>query len=391
MRIKFIIPVFLLTVTALLASVDMKISLAPFRGPAGEASAITSSLEKNLGAMPIFRLRQSDAVRKYMDSLIMAQAGLLSPAGIDAAGRSLAIDGMLVGSIRPMGGRYEADERLVNMDTWEIRQACGITAESASYAAEAICHDMKNTSYEKTESSRPVVAVYAFNEKGNPGEPLSLGEPLADMITSALACGGRLSVAEHSFVRALESEKVMEMSGIIERESPSAFAPRGIAFAISGTVTRLPGLITVSYRISRPGAAVPVAMGYRETGSVQGLRPVATDIARAIADTLAGSTGTFMVDILPADSKIYVDGTLQEFTGSLTLQSGERTLRFTNDGFEAMEKKIRVKPGAAESIVIRLKKSGGAVSSEADTEDEDGGTPQWQKRLMKESQRRDGQ
>ncbi|PKL41389.1 MAG: hypothetical protein CVV44_01770 [Spirochaetae bacterium HGW-Spirochaetae-1] len=373
------------------------IAVAPFDNPFCEAVekqcvSFAATLEKKFPLIDIFSLRKAGAVVDYLKNLALMQAGILSDRSLASDMKNLSIEYITVGTISVFDGRYEVDERVVNIDTWEVVQTCGVSTDSMDYAVEAICYDMKEALRGpltgKGGSTRPVLSIRRFTGQGGAGEGSAYGDAMAEMINTGLGRVGDIALIERKFSGALVMEKELEMAGIVEHGKVlSAFRDRGIGYSVSGEIRIFPDVICVTYRVNNTNCGAPVSMGYHEIATSRAFRPLAERITDDIRNILVKKMGTLSLDILPADARVYVDNVLYDFRDSFPLEAGSHVLAIERDGYENVEERISITAGNVESRQFRLKRDGQGKDSPGRSGFGNGKT-EWERRVWGEYEKR---
>jgi len=374
------------------------IAVAPFDNPFCEAVekqcvSLAAALEKKFSLPDIFSLRKAGAVVDYLKNLALMQAGILSDGSLASDMKKLNIEYITVGTVSIFDGRYEVDERIVNIDTWEVVQTCGVSTDSMDYAADAICYNIKEALQGpltgKGESTRPVLSIHRFTGQGGSGEGSSYGDAMAEMINTGLGRVGDIALIERKFSGALVMEKELEMAGIIEHGKVlPAFRERKIGYSVSGEIRIFPDVICVIYRVHNTKCGAPVSMGYHEITTSRAFRPLAERITGDICNIVVKKMGTLALDILPADARVYVDNVPYDSRDSFPLEAGSHVLAIERDGYENVEERISITAGAVEVRQFRLKRDGQGNESSG-KRGFGGGKTEWERRVWGEYDKRE--
>jgi TolB-like protein len=375
-----------------------RLAIAPFEEVdsdavhAGQsAAAITGALDDKLSGMKEIQVRKSGTVLRYIDTLARAQAGLIDPAVIAAESKGLQANAICLGSVSRAGGRYEVNQRIVSLDSWEIIQSSGFGTDSLPYAIDAIVHGIESNfgtpregNSGKEHMKKPAVAISRMGDTLSVDGEAGLGGVFAEMLTSELGARREITALESKFTRLLVDEKIFEMSGVIQNhDHASSFRARGADFLAVTELRRFKDLIGITCRINSTATGRMALVFYYEIGSPASLRWAAEALSSAVEKALSGSIGTLKVKCTAADYSVFIDGYKSDARDAIPLEAGSYKVEIRSRGHAPFKTDVTINAREVHTVTAALKKDESAAGE--DEEDQfQSDKLRWERRVWKE-------
>jgi TolA-binding protein/TolB-like protein len=320
-------------------------------------------------------------------SLEKVQLGLTSPESMKGDPAVLKVDYLTVGTVSKLRGKYEVDVRTVSINDMVIVHSCGASGATLSEAIGDVNWYVKNRfnqAYVKERSEdeeKPVITIFKFKDFIVSG----YGGTFAEILNSQIGTFGSLSVVERKYSKALVSEKVLEMAGVIENDNSGAsFNVKGIQYKVEGDIRVFADMVTLNYRIIATGSNAIVHIGSIDISSPSALRTAAWSISNIIEDVLNNRAGSLTVNSVPNEVEVYIDGSYQGKTPlTLSLSSGTHRIEAKLEGYapylgnvDVKAKSVTVHPVTMKGVSLKVfdtaldferkKNWSGAIASYAD-------------------------
>ncbi len=379
-------------VTILLANTQVNLAISSFEGlrsadkNENSGDELARLLEKRLKASDHLRLRPAGAIEAYLDKLTMCQAGLLQTSAINPDRYNLDVDNISVGSISKPGSLYEIDSRLVNVNTWEIEHACGVSTSNYDYAVESISHDYgeflvsKDTREDNSRKELPRITVFRFRDSNEKSLERNYGNILSEILNTELGTRKGLVVVERRYSKSLIHEKEFRMTGVLENTDPNdGFRSKGIQYQLAGEVRSFEDIICVKYSLSDTVTGRSVLSGYHEISGSHYFRPLAKGMVSDIEGVVSKEAAVVQIDCNEGSINVLLDGKPLGDVRKLRLAKGTYQLQVRKPGFSSFDKKIALKPGSTLKIPVKLTQTGKV--REEKKEDTDGWKPEWERRV----------
>lgn len=320
------------------------------------------NLEKLYLASDGFQVRESGAIKKYLDNLKSVQLGLTDKFIFNGKDDSLLVDYLVFGTVSSIDGKYNVDARVVNIDSWKIVKSYGITSANLDEAIQKIKFSLIENfnrefiaDRESLMNDSPTVAVFMIRDENPAAMKTKFSSVFSEMLNSVLGSFQLINTVERTYTKTLIQEKVLEMVGVTENSSVNRKDVMDIQYKLTGGFRVFKDVITINYKLERISDGQVVFIGSRDIGSSASLRTACESISNTIEDVLANRIGTLRLESKPSDADVYIDNELMGKTPLLIpVSKGDHSLIVKMDGFETHKSSITIEPQSVIEKSIKL-------------------------------------
>jgi len=327
-----------------------------------DTAVFTTSIATEFKKSSNLNIREASSMENLLSYLETCKTGIVNCDSGTVEGMK-ALDIMAFSDIykNDISGDYVVTVRAVDMVTWKIvdtetrigKNPENIVEEAASEVADKLKNISENISEARKESGNFSISVVNITNGNNEAQDSGLASILDDMLISAISKNSSADLIEQTRVKDILEQKELEMSGIIQFNRNREISARGITHLLQGSLQIYEGTKSFSYSLINLKTGNSVTSDIVEWyDNRDGLEYAINKIARDIDDALYKKNGKLKISCRANDVQIKIikNQSNQEVefgicpVTSEDFPSGDYTLLFTHDDYDALSREISIKP-----------------------------------------------